>query len=64
MSQNQMCALEAVGVWAPPFSTFSVGVSPLVQKAVQREENKTEVSKPQDCVGAIFSVGASLPGPE
>jgi hypothetical protein len=33
-------ALEAVGVWAPPFFyVFSVGVSPLIQKAVQREEN-------------------------
>jgi hypothetical protein len=35
-------ALEAVGVWAPPFLLrfyFSVGVSPLIQKAVQREEN-------------------------
>ena len=41
---NSEGALGAVGVWAPPFSTFSVGVSPLVQKAVQREENKTEVS--------------------
>ena len=40
---NSEGALEAVGVWASPFSKVSVGASPLVQKAVQREENKTEV---------------------
>jgi hypothetical protein len=58
-------ALEAVGVWAPPFLLrfyFSVGVSPLIQKAVLREENLS--LKSQDCVGVNFSVGASPSGPD
>ena len=57
---NSEGALEAVGVWAPPFSTFSVGVSPLVQKAVQREENKLKFPQAPRLCGSHISVGASL----
>ena len=47
-------ALEAVGVWAPPFSyVFSVGVSPLIQKAVQ-EKRIWSLKAPRLCGSQFF----------